>query len=178
MKGRAARKGPIRGLLLLSLLVAGTGAGAETVLVGRTLRGEDDAGRVRWARSYPAALGNLTGPVLSGGTAYLGVGPVVYAVAEDGALRARYDLPGVVTSLDTTGGTVRVSTGGAGYAERFTLGSPEQGGGVQERVVFAPDPAVTGWLARAAREVPEAELARAAASDPLNPFLALREPGV
>ncbi|SMB88763.1 hypothetical protein [Deinococcus hopiensis] len=168
--------GALLGTVLGAALLLGSSA-AETVLVGRALRGEDDAGHVRWSREYPAVLGDLTGPLLSGGTAYLGVGPVVYAVAGDGTLQARYDLPGQVTSLDATGGTVRVSTSGTGYVERFTLGSPGQGGDVQERVVFPPEPAVTGWLQGAAALVPEARLNQAAADDPLNPFLALREAG-
>lgn len=80
-----------------------------------------------------------------------------------------------MTALDAGGGTLRVSTRGEDYTERFTLGDPREGGRVQERVVFPPDPGVTGWLARAAALVPEGNLARAAAEDPTNPFLALRE---
>ncbi|WP_034385886.1 hypothetical protein [Deinococcus sp. YIM 77859] len=161
-------------LLLPALLLLGPGAGADAVREGRTLRYEDGA-VLRWERHYPAALGELTGPVTLGGVIYLGVGPVVYAFAESGALLARYDLPAPVTSLDPTGGTLRVSTAGSGYVERFTLGDPRQGGGVQERVVLAPDPEVTGWLERAARLVPPEELTRAAREDPLNPFLAVQE---
>jgi tetratricopeptide (TPR) repeat protein len=162
-----------RALILPALVLLG-GAGADAVLEGRTLRYEDGAS-LRWSRSYPAALGELIGPVRLGDTLYLGVGPVVYALAENGALRARYDLPGPVTSLDASGGTLRASTRGDGYVERFTLSSPRDGGRVQERVVFPPDPDVTGWLGRAARLVPDEALAQAVREDPLNPFLALRE---
>ncbi|MEF2279780.1 hypothetical protein V3W47_15910 [Deinococcus sp. YIM 134068] len=158
--------------LLLGLTLGN--AGADAVLESRTLRFEDGP-RLRWSRTYTAALGELTGPVTQGGRIYLGVGPVVEALGEDGRLQARYDLPGEVVSLDAGGGTLRVSTRGDGYVERFTLLDPSDGGGVQERVVFPPDPEVTGWLARAAALVPQADLARVAAEDPLNPFLALRE---
>ncbi|GAA5534466.1 hypothetical protein [Deinococcus aluminii] len=166
-----------RGVLPLALMVLAalaSAAGADAVLEGRTLRYEDGA-NLRWSRTYPAALGDLTGPVTLGGSTYLGVGPVVYALGVNGALQARYDLPGPVTSLDASGGTLRASIQGDGYVERFTLGDPREGGHVQERVVFPPDPEVTGWLARAARLVPPGDLARAAREDPLNPFLALRE---
>ncbi|TDE86327.1 hypothetical protein [Deinococcus sp. S9] len=161
------------GLTLAALALLG-GAEADAVLEGRTLRYEDGP-QLRWSRTYPAALGDLTPPVTLGDTVYLGVGPVVYALGTNGTLRARYDLPGTVTSLDTTGGMVRVSTQGDGYTERFSLGDPRSGGHVQERVVFPPDPEVTGWLARAARLVPPENLARAVREDPLNPFLALRQ---
>ncbi|EYB69511.1 hypothetical protein DEIPH_ctg004orf0009 [Deinococcus phoenicis] len=161
-------------LVLVTLAALLGTAGADAVLEGRTLRYEDGA-NLRWSRSYPAALGDLTGPVTLGKTTYLGVGPVVYALGGAGTLQARYDLPGAVTSLDATGGTLRVSTRGEGYTERFTLGDPQGGGRVQERVVFPPDPEVTGWLARAASLVPPEDLARAAREDPLNPFLTLRE---
>ncbi|MBB5235602.1 hypothetical protein [Deinococcus budaensis] len=164
-------------LVLLAALGAGLGGGAraEAVLEGRTLRYEDGPA-LRWARAYPAGLGDLTLPVQLGGSVYLGAGPVVYALsARDGTLLARYDLPAPVASLDPGGGTLRASTRGDGYVERFTLGRAEDGGRVQERVVFPPDPEVTGWLARAASLVPDEDLARAAREDPLNPFLALRE---
>ncbi|WP_019588476.1 hypothetical protein [Deinococcus apachensis] len=163
-------------LTLLGSLFLGGAAGADAVLVDRTLRFEDGP-TLRWARTYPAALGDLIGPVTLGDVVFLGVGPVVDALGEDGKLRARYALPAPVTSLDSTGGTLRVSTQGDGYVERFTLGDPGGGGDVLERVVFPPDPEVTGWLARAARLVPPEDLARAAREDPLNPFLALGEAG-
>ncbi|BDP40318.1 hypothetical protein DAETH_02870 [Deinococcus aetherius] len=164
-----------RALTALSLLALTAGAaGADAVLEGRTLRFEDGA-RLLWSRTYPDELGELTGPVTLGESTYLGVGPVVYALGGRGQVRARYDLPGEVTALDAGGGTLRVSTRGEDYTERFTLGDPREGGRVQERVVFPPDPGVTGWLARAAALVPEGNLARAAAEDPTNPFLALRE---
>lgn len=179
MRPRASRKRRCITRLILCLVLwpvlgLGAWAGADPVLEGRTLRSDDGAGPA-WSRTYPAHLGDLSGPVTLAGVVYLGVGPVVYALSGDGTPQARYDLPGAVTALDATGGTVRVSTAGRGYVEHFTLGSPAQGGRVQERVVFPPDPAVTGWLARAARRVPGGQLAQAAQQDPLNPFLALRE---
>lgn len=160
--------------LLLALALLGGGAGAEPVVEGRTLR-EEDGATLRWARTFPESLGDLSGPATLGGTVYLGVGPVVYAFGARGQTLARYDLPAPVTALDPSGGTLRVSVRGDGYEERFTLTPAQAGGGVQERVVFPPDPWVTGWLRRAAALPPEEALTRAVAEDPLNPFLALRE---
>ncbi len=150
-----------------------TAAGAVPVLEGRTLRYEDGP-RLVWQRSYPAALGDLRGPLEVGGATYLGVGPKVYAYSAQGRVLGRADLPGPVTSLDASGGVVRVTTGGDGYAERFTLSGDADGLSVQERVVFPPDPAVTQWLLRAAQAVPEAGVQAAASEDPTNPFLLLR----
>ncbi|KEF34862.1 hypothetical protein RDMS_04930 [Deinococcus sp. RL] len=169
-QGRGRRLAPA----LLGLLLLGPGAGAEPVVEGRTLR-DEDGGTVRWERTFPAAWGELSVPATLGGTVYLGVGPVVYAFGSQGQTLARYDLPAPVSALDSSGGTLRVSVRGDGYEERFTLTPAPGGGGVQERVVFPPDPWVTGWLRRAAA-LPSAEtLAEAVAADPLNPFLALRE---
>ncbi|WP_245872918.1 hypothetical protein [Deinococcus planocerae] len=165
----------VQALTVLSLLALSAGAaGADAVLEGRTLRFEDGS-RLLGSRTYPGALGELTGPVTLEGSTYLGVGPVVYALDGEGRVQARYDLPGEVTGLDASGGTLRVSTRGEDYTERFTLGDPRGGGRVQERVVFPPDPEVTGWLARAAELVLPGDLARAAQEDPTNAFLALRE---
>lgn len=150
-----------------------TGAGAVPVLEGRTLRYEDGSQLV-WQRSYPAALGDLSGPLEVGGVTYLGIGPEVYAYTARGRVLGRADLPGPVISLDASGGVVRVSTGGEGYTERFTLAVGASGPSVQERVVFPPDPAVTGWLLRASQAVPEAGVQMAASEDPTNPFLLLR----
>ncbi|MEW5934883.1 MAG: hypothetical protein AB1816_15005, partial [Bacillota bacterium] len=72
------------GLTLTTLALLG-GAGADAVLEGRTLRYEDGP-QLRWSRTYPAALGDLTPPVTLGDTVYLGVGPVVYALGTNGAL--------------------------------------------------------------------------------------------
>ncbi|MDL2345931.1 hypothetical protein QOL99_17520, partial [Deinococcus sp. MIMF12] len=170
-------RGPGRGLLLaLALLggVLGGGTGAEPVVEGRTLR-EEDGATLRWTRTFPEALGDLSVPATLGGTVYLGVGPVVYAFGSRGQTLARYDLPAPVSSLDSSGGTLRASVRGEGYEERFTLTPVQGGGGVQERVVLAPDPWVTGWLRRAAALPAEEALGQAVAQDPLNPFLALRE---
>ncbi|MFC6591871.1 hypothetical protein ACFP81_07545 [Deinococcus lacus] len=65
-------------------------------------------------------------------------------------------------------------TQGAGYVETFTLRPAAEGGGLQERAVFPPDPAVTLWLERTAKAVAPAEVKHAWADDPLNPFLGLR----
>ncbi|MFC4640532.1 hypothetical protein [Deinococcus hohokamensis] len=164
----------MRGLgLWLAVALLGS-AQATAVLEGRTLRFEDGPTLV-WQRSFPAALGDLSGPVEAGGLTYLGVGPAVYAFTPAGEVAGRADLPGQVTSLDAGSGSLRVSTQEAGYVERFTLTRQDGGLGVAERVVPPPDPAVTGWLAAAADLVPQKEVARASAADLTNPFLALRE---
>ncbi|UQN07641.1 hypothetical protein [Deinococcus sp. QL22] len=159
---------------LFALLTLPALAGADAVLEGRTLRYEDGP-RLLWQRTYPAALGDLTGPLNVGNLTYLGVGPQVYVLNADSTVQARVDLPGMVTSLDASSGTVRVTTQGDGYTERFTLGDAAQGAPVQERVVPPPNPEITGWLARAADAVPQAQLAQAGAQDPTNPFTALRQ---
>ncbi|MFB9993428.1 hypothetical protein ACFFLM_15790 [Deinococcus oregonensis] len=159
---------------LLALLTLPGWAGADAVLEGRTLRYEDGP-RLLWQRTYAAGLGDLTGPLNVGNLTYLGVGPEVYVLNADSTVQARIDLPGLVTSLDSSSGTVRVTTQGDGYTERFTLGDPAQGAPVQERVVPPPNPEITGWLARAADAVPQAQLAQAGAQDPTNPFIALRQ---
>ncbi|MVN89003.1 hypothetical protein GO986_19880 [Deinococcus sp. HMF7620] len=157
----------------LALLASALGsAGAEATLDGRTLRVDNPAGR--WERTFPDALGPLTGPLELGSRVLLGVGPVVYDLGAGGVVAGRADLPGTVTSLDGSGGVVRVSTELGDLTERLTL-EVTPALSVQERVVFPPDPEVTGWLARAADAVLPGELGRAAAADPLNPFLAVRE---
>ena len=96
----------------------------------------------------------ITDPVAGVEVGY--VGELLPAVAADA------DLPGRVTSLDSSGGAVRVSVGGPGGSERLTLGAPSGDTlPVEERVVFAPDPAVTGWLARFADALPEGDVTRA-----------------
>ena len=161
-------------LLASGLLTLGLNAQAGAVLEDRTLRAEDGP-RLLWSRTFPASLGSLTDPLEVGTTVYLGVGPVVYAFGPGGVMQGRADLPGSVTSLDASGGVVRVTTQLGSVNERFTLDSAGGLLTVQERVTFPPDPEVTGWLARAADSVPPADLERAAAQDPLNPFLALRQ---
>ncbi|GGL93837.1 hypothetical protein GCM10010840_34810 [Deinococcus aerolatus] len=164
------------GLVLGLMGMCGPEASAAAVLEGRTLRYEDGAQLV-WQRSYPAARGDLSGPLEVGGAVYLGVGPKVYVYSAAGRVLGRADLPGPVTTLDASGGVVRVSTAGDGYAERFTLAGGAGGVLVQERVVLPPDPAVTGWLLSAALAVPEAGVQAAASEDPTNPFLLLRLAG-
>lgn len=173
---RAGLRPSTIGLFLVLLGLLHGGAGAAAVLEGRTLRYEDGA-RLVWQRSYPAARGELSGPLEVGGAVYLGVGPKVYVYSAAGRVLGRADLPGPVTTLDASGGVVRVSTAGDGYAERFTLSGGEGGVQVQERVVLPPDPAVTEWLLRAAQAVPEAGVQAAAGQDPGNPFLLLRLAG-
>ncbi|GAA5437804.1 hypothetical protein M8445_05335 [Deinococcus aquaticus] len=166
-----------RSALLVGLLTAGlTGTAQGTaVLEDRTLRSENGA-QLLWSRSYPDALGSLSGPLEVGETVYLGVGPVVFAYSSaTGTPLGRADLPGLVTSLDASGGVVRVTTQLSGVNERFTLSGETGTLSVQERVVFPPDATVTGWLARAADSVLPADVQAAAAQDPLNPFLALRQ---
>ncbi|MFC6749549.1 hypothetical protein [Deinococcus aquaticus] len=94
-----------RSALLVGLLTAGlTGTAQGTaVLEDRTLRSENGA-QLLWSRSYPDALGSLSGPLEVGETVYLGVGPVVFAYSSaTGTPLGRADLPGLVTSLDASG---------------------------------------------------------------------------
>ncbi|WP_308424846.1 hypothetical protein [Deinococcus aerophilus] len=158
---------------LLTLLALWNWGHAAPVLEGRTLRYEDGA-RLVWERRFPPALGELSGPLEVGGLTFVGIGPVVYTFSGSGRVLGRADLPGPVTSLDASGGVVRVTTQGDGYTENFTLSSMPGGLEVQERVVFPPDPAVTGWLRRAADAVAPGDLRQAAAADPGNPFVLLR----
>lgn len=163
-----------RTLLLLALALGGT-ASAEVRVDGQTVRvlsGE----QVTWQWTFAPALGQVSRPVRLDNQNYVAVGPVVYALSDEGRVLGRADLPGPVTSLDSSGGAVRVTVGGAGRSERLTLGDPTGDAlPVEERVVFTPDPAVTGWLARFADALPAQELTRAGAQFPANPFIALRE---
>ncbi|WP_235514563.1 hypothetical protein [Deinococcus sp. Leaf326] len=164
----------LAGAALIAPLVSGSVAGADVVLDGRSLRFED-GDRVVWQRDFAPELGPLTAPVTFGGNVYVGVGPVVYALTPGGQMVGRADLPGTVSSLDSSGGVLRVSTQEEDYTERFTLGAPQNLSlPVQERVVFPPDPAVTGWLAATADRLPVADVPGAARQDPANPFLLLR----
>lgn len=160
--------------LALAAVLTLTSARAAPVLEGRTLRYEDGP-RLVWQRTYSPALGDLTGPLEVGGITYLGVGPALYAMSATGDVLGRADLPGVVTSLDASAGAVLVSTQEAGYTERFTVESQAGVPVVQERVVFPPDLAITGWLDRVARTVPQADLQKAGTDDPTNPFIDLRK---
>ena len=160
---------------LLLLLALGGTAGAELRVDGHTVRALSGE-QVTWQWTFAPELGNVSRPVRLNGQNYVAVGPVVYALSDEGRFLGRADLPGPVTSLDSSGGAVRVTVGGAARSERLTLGDPSGDTlPVEERVVFAPDPAVTGWLARFADALPESELARAGAQFPANPFIALRE---
>lgn len=161
-------------MTLLGLLALATPAGAEMSVQGQTLRYEE-GDRVVWQRTFPAALGKLSGPVTLGDNSYVGVGPVVYAFGAQGRVLGRADLPGQVTTLDNSGRAVRVTVRTNDFTERFTLTDPADGPlSAQERVVMPPDPQVTGWLSRFAASVPAAELPAAAEQFPQNPFIALR----
>lgn len=167
------RTAVFRGLLGLLLALLLPAAHAAPVLEGRSLRYEDGP-RVVWQRSFPAAMGNLSGPLEMQGVVYLGAGPAVYALSPGGAVLGRADLPGLVTSLDASGGTLRATVQMGELTQRYTLDT--MGGlNVRERVVLPPDGQITGFLARVADATPRAELARAAVDDPTNPFLALRQ---
>lgn len=159
---------------LAALLLLGT-ASAQLVVSGQQVHFVDE-GRVVWQQTFPPALGRVVRPVSLGNNEYLGVGPVVFAFDRQGRVLGRADLPGQVTSFESGAGMVRVT--GQGY-ERLTLTLPGEEGdtpfGVEERVVFPPDPLVTGWLAHFAASVPEEDVQATARRFPLNPFLALRE---
>ena len=172
MTGGARRR---RGLgVLLGLLVLASPAGAELSVQRQTLRYEE-GGRVVWQRTFPAALGDLTGPVMLGDNSYVGVGPVVYAFSDQGKVLGRADLPGQVSALDNSGRAIRVTVRTGGSTERFTLSDPADGPlAAQERVVMPPDPQVTRWLSRFSASLPASDLPAAAEQFPQNPFIALR----
>ncbi|MFC3832174.1 MULTISPECIES: hypothetical protein [Deinococcus] len=158
---------------LLALALTAQVAQAAPVLEGRTLRYEDGP-RVLWQRTYPAVMGDLSGPLQVGDLTYVGAGPNVYVLNAAGSVLGRADLPGLVTSIDASGGAVLVTTQEGSLTERYTLDS-SAGVTLRERVVLPPDAQITGHLARVADTVPAALLAQAVTADPTNPFLALRE---
>ena len=157
----------LRLLLLCALL--GVSAQAAAVLDGRRLSFEQ-GGQILATQQFPEALGDLTGPVSQGNATWLGIGPALYRFDEKGVATARLDFPDMISSLDSSGGVLRVTAGPSAAQDSYSV----VGNQIQERVVFVPDIRVTGWLARAADAVPESELAQAAAADPTNPFVALR----
>ncbi|WP_425146810.1 hypothetical protein [Deinococcus sp.] len=156
-------------LALLAFLLTG-GVQAEASVQGRTLSFQDAAGRTTWTRRYPAALGTLLGPLSQDGLNWLAVGPALYAYADDGEQRVRLDFPAEISALDQGGGTLQVTGGFGSVRQTFSVSNMQ----IQGRVVLPPDPAVTGWLRRAALAVPQPELPQAASADPSNPFLHLR----
>ena len=157
-------------LLLLSLAAPAAADAALDAETERTLSYQDDAGRAVWSRSFPAALGPLSGPVTQDGLVWLAVGPELYAYTPAGEQRMRLDFPAEVSSLDAGGGTLQVTAGFGSVRQTFTVGDMQ----IQGRVVLPPDPEVSSWLARAAAAVPQAELQAAARQDPSNPFLDVR----
>ena len=171
MTAKLPRSVRLLALAVWLLACAGlTFARAEAALSGRSLRFQDDAGRITWTRDYPEALGAISGPVAQDTLTWLAVGPSLYAYADDGEQRTRLDLPGEITALDGEGGTLQVTSGVGSVRQSFTV----SGGQLQGRVVLPPDEDVTGWLLRAAGSVPQAQLNAAASTDPSNPFLQLR----
>ncbi|MHA0036024.1 hypothetical protein ACXXDK_14520 [Deinococcus sp. PESE-38] len=90
-----------RTLLLLALALGGT-ASAEVRVDGQTVRvlsGE----QVTWQWTFAPALGQVSRPVRLDNQNYVAVGPVVYALSDEGRVLGRADLPGPVTSLDSSG---------------------------------------------------------------------------
>lgn len=154
----------------LSLLLALGGlTQAAAVLDGRSLTFEE-GGKTLTALTYPAALGDLSGPVTQGETTWLGVGPSLYGFDASGLATTRLDFPDMLSGLDASGGVLRVTAGPSGVQDTYSVVN----GQIQERVVLVPDKAVTGWLRRAATLMPDAQVEQAASQDPTNPFLALR----
>ncbi|WP_420594967.1 hypothetical protein [Deinococcus sp.] len=150
-------------------LLLGFPAHAAAVLEGRTLTFEQAGQTVASVRFAPE-LGDLVGPVTQGGSTWLGIGPVLYRYDALGVAQTRLDFPDLLSSLDNSGGVLRVTSGPSAAQDSYSVVDNQ----IQERVVFVPDAAVTTWLARAAASVPDAELKDAVKQDPTNPFLALR----
>ncbi|WP_237724745.1 hypothetical protein [Deinococcus alpinitundrae] len=144
-------------------------AGAAAVLDGRNLSFAQN-GATQATLNFPETLGDLSGPVSQGDTTWLGVGPALYGYGPQGDVLTRLDFSDMISGLDASGGVLRVTAGPSGAQDTYTVTDNQ----IQERVVFVPDPAVTGWLRRAAQQVPEAQVKAAAAQDPTNPFVALR----
>ena len=145
-------------------------AHADASLDGRTLSYQNDAGTAVWSRAYPAELGPISGPLIQGGLSWLAVGPALYAYAPGGEQRVRLDFPAEVSALDGGGGVLQATAGFGSVRQTFTVMDMQ----IQGRVVLPPDAGITGWLARAAAAVPQAQLVQAARQDPSNPFLELR----
>ena len=164
----AALRWLLIGVLLHGWALNGS-AQAAAVLDGRRLSFEQ-GGQTIATLVFPEALGDLTGPVSQGSATWLGIGPALYRFDAKGVAAARLDFSDSISSLDNSGGVLRVTAGPSAAQDSYSV----IGNQIQERVVFVPESRVTGWLARAADAVPDAELAQAAALDPTNPFLALR----
>lgn len=145
-------------------------------LQGRELVGSLH-GETIWTFPLPPELGVLRGPLRQGEVTYVGIGPAVLAFDMGGNVLARYDLSAPVLTLDGSGGLIRATVAGDDYRETFTLIPPENGGGTRERVVFAPEPAVTLWTVQAADLVPASEVSNRWQQNDLNPFLGLRAAG-
>lgn len=188
-------------LITLILCFGSAWAASDVSLEGRemTFKVDDEA---VFVRSFPETLGRLSGPARFNNVVYLGVGPVVYAFDQQGAVLGRADMPAPVTSLDASTGAIRVSTLGKIipfaleeaqkkqkstseaenvriFEERFTLAEPQDGElKVIERVVIPPIYAVTGWLSEVSNAVdnqqPEEVIRQIASAYPDNPFFALR----
>ena len=159
---------------VLVTLILPSRAHADASLDGRTLSYQNDAGTVVWSRAYPAELGPLSGPLTQDGLSWLAVGPALYAYAPDGEQRVRLDFPAEVSALDGGGGVLQATAGFGSVRQTFTVTGTVTDLQVQGRVVLPPDAGITGWLARAAAAVPQAQLVQAARQDPSNPFVHLR----
>jgi hypothetical protein len=162
------KSGWTRAVLSLLLGLGGVAQGAA-VLEGRSLNFEL-GGKPVASVSFPEVLGEISGPVTQGDTTWLAIGPELYGFAARGVARTRLDFSSAISGLDGSGGVLRVTAGPSGVQDTYTVTDSR----IQDRVVFVPDKAVTGWLSQAAALVPEAGLKAAAAQDPTNPFLALR----
>lgn len=150
------------------------------------LQGRDLVGSLRgetiWSVTFPPELGALRGPLRQGSTTYLGIGPAVLAFGAGGEVLGRYDLSAPVLTLDGSGDLIRATVAGTGavtgtggdYRETFTLIPPENGGGTQERVVFAPHKEVTLWALQSADLIPAKEVRGRWQQNAFNPFLGLR----
>jgi hypothetical protein len=143
---------------------------ADASLSGRTLSYQNEAGATVWRRSYRAELGEISDPVMQDGLVWAAVGPALFAYTPGGEQRARLDFPAQVSALDAGGGLLQATVGSGSVRQTFTVSNMQ----IQGRVVLPPDASVTGWLARAAALLPQADLEVAAQQDPANPFLALR----
>ena len=156
-------------LALAAALTVGGAVQAAAVLDGRTLTFEQ-GGKTAVSLSFPESVGDLSGPLTQGDTTWLGVGPVLYGFNAGGVATTRLDFSSTISGFDGSAGVLQVTAGPSGEQDTYTVSGKQ----IQERVVFVPSLAVTGWLQRFAEQVPEGQVEQAAALDPTNPFLALR----
>ena len=140
---------------MLAALTVGGSVQAAAVLDGRTLT-FGQGGKTAVSLSFPERVGDLSGPLTQGDITWLGVGPVLYGFTAGGVATTRLDFSSTISGFDGSAGVLQVTAGPSGEQDTYTVSGKQ----IQERVVFVPSPAVTGWLKRFAEQVPEGKLSK------------------